>query len=105
VPDDGRTFPLLAAGVELAYEREYRTWLSVNATKRRPLGERSLSDVVSRTKRAAGLGDILAPGTDAEIIFRLTQDPRFEALTTNVKSQLKRAVTLYRKFYRERRSS
>jgi hypothetical protein len=100
VAEDSRSFPLLTSGESLAYEREYRDWLGARGTKGRTLG-----DLVSRTKRAATLANILAPGTDAEVIFRLTQDPRFALLTPNVKSQLKRAVGLYRKFHRERRGT
>lgn len=85
-------------GKALAYEGEYRIWLAG-----RGLSGRSLRDVISRTRRAATLADILAPGSDAEVVFRLTQDPRFDALTGNVKSQLKRAVILYRTFHRLRR--
>ncbi len=89
---------MLAARKTLSYEVEYRAWLG-----QRGLSGRSLSDVVSRTRRAAELADILAAGTDAEVLFRLSQDGQFEALTPNIKSQLKRAVSLYRNFARSRK--
>lgn len=96
--DDADPFPLLPIGKGVAYEEQYRRWLGG-----RGLYGRSLGDVVSRTRRAAAIADILASGSDAEVIFRLTQEARFNAMSTNVKSQLKRAVLLYRMFNRERR--
>lgn len=94
MPAHGKTYPLLGQAKTLANEAAFRNWLTAS----RNLTRRSLGDVVSRTRRVVDWMDILAPESDAEAIFRLSQDQRFEECTDNVKSQLKRATLLYREF-------
>jgi len=100
MPEDGRTYPLLGQAKTLAHEADFRAWLS-----ERGLTGRSLGDVVSRVRRVVDWLDVLASGTEAEALFRVTQDSRFMACTQNVQSQLKRAVLLYRKFSQARRGA
>jgi hypothetical protein len=88
------TIPLLKGVEALAHAPAFRDWLSSS----RGLHGRSLSDLVSRTKRAAAMFDILNDMSDEEAIFRLTQTADFKACSGNVQSQLKRAVRLYREF-------
>lgn len=67
-------------------------WLSENHA----FEERSCRDVVSRLKRAAKLIDIDSDLPDDELLFRLNSLDEFKKLSSPVKSQIKRAVTLYR---------
>jgi len=56
--------------------------------------ERSIRDTTSRLKRANSICQLpLSP--DAYYIFQLEQSPECKKLTSTVRSQLKRAVTLY----------
>lgn len=87
----------VARNQQVANEAEFRAWLR----QKRGLEGRSLGDVVSRLRRVAGWIDILDARSDAEVVFWLTQDARFEACSTNVKSQMKRALTYFRSFYRD----
>ena len=70
----------------------FQNWLS--ETKK--IGRRSCSDVLSRLKRASSFIDIDSPLSDEELLFRLGIKEDFKKLTRPVKSQLRRAVTLYR---------
>jgi hypothetical protein len=99
VPREDEPIPLLPRPKGLAEETDFRAWLRDT----RGLTGRSQGDVVSRVRRAASWLDVLARVPDAEILFKLSQDPRFEARSSNVKSQLKRAVNYYRAFWRHTR--
>lgn len=79
------------------HEVEFKAWLG----EKRGLKGRSLGDVVSRLRRVASWINVLDTRSDAEVLFWLTQDPHFEACSTNVKSQMKRALTYYRAFHQE----
>ena len=61
------------------------------------MGCRSCRDVVSRLKRVTKFIDIDSSLPDDELLFRLGTTTEFKKLTSPVKSQLKRAVKLYRK--------
>lgn len=78
-------------------EANFRTWLA----EKRGLKGRSLGDVISRLRRVAAWLDLLDSRSDAELTFWLTQDPRFEECTPNVKSQIKRALAYFRSFHRQ----
>ncbi len=59
--------------------------------------ERAAKDVVSRCKRAEKIvSSIGVP--DAYYLFTLEQQPEFQALSVNVKSQMKRALKLQAAF-------
>lgn len=73
--------------------KSFLTWLSENHA----MGGRSCRDVASRLKRASKFIDIDSDLPDDELLFRLGTVTEFKKLTTPVRSQLKRAVTLYRK--------
>lgn len=70
----------------------FKCWLS--DTKK--ISSRSCGDVLSRLKRASSFIDVDSPLSDEELLFRLGIKEDFKKLTRPVKSQLKRAVTLYR---------
>lgn len=75
-------------------QRRFRRWLR----RRTSLGERSVGDVVSRTRRVMRMLDPLAPEDADELEFRLKQNDEFVECSMSVKSQLKRAAGLYRRF-------
>jgi len=62
------------------------------------LSDNSASDVVSRIKRAKTIMDIDVPIDIETLLFHFTGKPAFKILTTSVKSQLKRAIKLYKQF-------
>jgi len=69
-------------------------WLSENHA----FEKRSGRDVASRIKRAAKLIDIDSDLTDDELLFRLNSLDEFKVLSSPVKSQMKRAIKLYRTY-------
>lgn len=62
-----------------------------------PLSERTRRDTVSRLKRANNICKIPA-SADSLYLFTLEQSNDFRALSSTVRSQLKRAVTLYHNY-------
>lgn len=72
---------------------EFINWLLNNN-----LALNSARDVMSRARRASRYIDLSASCSDEELIFRLTQVPEFQSMSPSVKSQIKRAVFLYRQF-------
>ena len=72
---------------------EFRAWLTTLE-----LEGRSLSDVVSRTRRAWGMIDLQATLTDADVNYRLSSSGAFLTCTHSVQSQLRRAARLYCRF-------
>lgn len=86
----------------LAYERtedvlnevEFRGWL----VSTEGLAHRSASDVVSRVRRAAGLTDVLGCNDVDDIVHSMSKKEGFKSLSNSVRSQIKRAVTLYKDF-------
>lgn len=60
------------------------------------MSERSAKDTVSRIKRA--LRVVSETSVDKSTINKLNEAPEFLALSMFIKSQLRRAVTLYREF-------
>lgn len=73
---------------------QFRLWLKAVAN----LGEASAGDVVSRVKRASGLINIDAKGDTDELLFKLGRVDEFKNMSITVRSQLRRAVSLYRTF-------
>ncbi|MDR2602787.1 MAG: hypothetical protein LBC53_10140 [Spirochaetaceae bacterium] len=62
------------------------------------LTKKSANDVVSRLKRAKNIIDVDVPVDIDALLFNFTRKTGFKALTTTVRSQLKRAIKLYREF-------
>lgn len=74
-------------------ERGLREWL----TGERGLNKDSASDVVSRIRRARAKGIEVDPATH-EALLKAEVDIRFEGCSTVIRSQIKRALCLYRDF-------
>jgi DNA (cytosine-5)-methyltransferase 1 len=62
------------------------------------LTEDSANDVISRIKRAKSIMEIDVPIDIDTLLFHFIGKPAFKALTATVKSQLKRAIKLYKEF-------
>lgn len=75
------------------YFAQFKKWLQVNNT----LSDRTQKDTISRLKRANNFCT-LPFQPDALYLFALEQNDNFKKLTPTVRSQLKRAVTLYTTF-------
>jgi DNA (cytosine-5)-methyltransferase 1 len=73
---------------------DFREWLQ----NTKYLTKDSADDVVSRIKRAKNIMEIDVPIDIETLLFHFTGKPSFKALTTTVKSQLKRAIKLYKEF-------
>jgi DNA (cytosine-5)-methyltransferase 1 len=58
----------------------------------------SAGDVISRIKRAKSIMEIDVPLDIDTLLFHFKSKPAFKALTITVKSQLKRAIKLYKEF-------
>lgn len=69
---------------------DFALWLKDN-TEYQP---RVQSDIVSRVKRADGILP-LPQISDMYYLFRLQQEDNYKALSTSVRSQLKKAITIY----------
>lgn len=75
----------------------FTEWLNQNTKLR----ERSVRDVVSRLRRVMGMMDPLKPQTKEELTYRLSEQREFNQTSASVRSQLKRAAMLYRRFCQE----
>jgi DNA (cytosine-5)-methyltransferase 1 len=69
-------------------------WLKTEKT----LTDDSASDVISRVKRSKTIMEIDVPMETELLLFHFSGKPEFKTLTLTVRSQLKRAVRLYREF-------
>jgi DNA (cytosine-5)-methyltransferase 1 len=72
----------------------FREWLI--STK--SLTKDSADDVISRVKRAKSIMAIDISVDADTLLFHFIGKPDFKALTATVKSQLKRAIKLYKEF-------
>jgi hypothetical protein len=72
----------------------FRDWLRQNTS----LSSRAINDTVSRLRRLSSLVDPLDVNSRAELEYRLQKNPEFSQLQPSVKSQLKRAATLYQQY-------
>jgi len=72
----------------------FREWLIASKS----LTKNSASDVVSRIKRAKNIMEIDVFLDIETLLFHFMGKPAFKALTITVRSQLKRAVKLYKEF-------
>jgi DNA (cytosine-5)-methyltransferase 1 len=73
---------------------DFREWLK----NTKSLSKDSADDVVSRIKRAKSIMEIDLPVDIDTLLFYFIGKPAFKTLTTTVKSQLKRAIKLYKEF-------
>lgn len=89
---------LFRARSRLRHEGEFRSWLEDTAGFK----HRSATDVVSRVRRAMRFADILEPASDHELRFRLEQCSAYRQCSSSVRSQLKRAASLYREFRQQK---
>jgi DNA (cytosine-5)-methyltransferase 1 len=62
------------------------------------MSKKSAGDVVSRLKRANTIIEIDVPVEIETLLFHFSGKPAFKALTQTVRSQLKRAIRLYKEF-------
>lgn len=60
--------------------------------------ERGVRDIVSRLRRTTNFVDVRGRKSAEALIFEMGQQPKFKQLTVTVRSQLRRAVTLYKQF-------
>jgi hypothetical protein len=79
---------------ELPREDAFRAWLASHTD----LGARAIGDTVSRAKRAAGLISIEGAANESQVRYLLETAPEYRKCTASVRSQLKKAVLLYRSF-------
>ena len=71
---------------------QFKEWLKNNTS----YSDAVICDTVSRIKRADG---ILEWSDDEVYQFYLEHDDNYKSLSTSVRSQLKKAVTLYRTYH------
>lgn len=75
-------------------EEKRAEWL----VSKKALTKNSADDVVSRIKRAKSIMEIDVPLDIDTLLFHFIGKPAFKALTRTVRSQLKRAIKLYKEF-------
>ena len=73
---------------------EFKKWLKRSAA----LDGRSNKDVVSRVRRAAKFVKLDSKSDIEDLLHRMSKHPEFKGLSASVRSQLRRAVKLYRQF-------
>jgi DNA (cytosine-5)-methyltransferase 1 len=73
---------------------DFREWLQ----NKKSLTKNSAEDVVSRIKRAKNIMEIDVPIDIETLLFHFMGKSTFKTLTITVKSQLKRAIKLYKEF-------
>ena len=71
-----------------------RNWLILS----KAMAPTSAKDVISRINRVRALTPIKHNDTFIDINYRLAKNEQFEEMSTNVKSQIKRALSLYFEF-------
>lgn len=74
-------------------KNEFCQWLRDN----KQYQSRVQSDIISRVKRANGIIP-LPEQADMYYIFQLQQNAAYQSLSTSVRSQIKKAVTIYFEF-------
>jgi len=80
-------------GILSADYSDFLKWLNIECN----LSDRSAKDVVSRLKRAESICAVTG-NPDAYYLFKLEQSPAFQLLSISVKSQIKRAISLYNSY-------
>jgi len=62
------------------------------------LTDKSAYDVVSRLRRASKLVNVDSKQSVEDLLHKLGKQPEFKELTMTVRSQIRRAIRLYRTF-------
>jgi hypothetical protein len=83
---------------ELNFEHDFRKWVAENTT----YGDRAVNDTCSRLRRLMGMIDLSSARDLADLGVLLIRSAPFNGCTPSVKSQLKKAGTLYLGFLRSR---
>ena len=78
-------------------DEAFYDWLQ----KEKHLSQKSARDVLSRLKRVKNYVDFSGKGSDEELLFKMSQNSDFQKLTMSVKSQLRRAIHLAKKYEAE----
>ena len=73
---------------------KYAEWLVRSAG----LENRSARDVISRTRRVGGMISLDSKMQTCDLLHELGKKEQFKQLTISVRSQLRRALKLYRDF-------
>src|SRR5262245_46625217 len=72
----------------------FRKWLKDHAK----LSHRASTDVMSRARRALAFVDVLSPSSDGEMALRLRENEAYLSCSVTVRSQIRRAAVLFRRF-------
>jgi len=72
----------------------FKNWL----IKTKNFSVRSAGDVLCRLNRASSLTELNPKLKTDQILFNLSQESEFQALSMSVRSQLRRSIKLYRHF-------
>ncbi len=75
-------------------KEQFRNWLNTNKC----YAPRSISDIISRTQRAFLIQSPKNNIVDDYYLFELERNPTYIDLSNSVKSQIKRAIMLYKEF-------
>lgn len=78
---------------------EYKEEISVWLVKEKGFGKKSSSDIVSRVKRALCEFEIETDDYVQNILYKLEQNKNFKLLSVSVRSQIKRAIKLYKEYF------
>lgn len=73
---------------------DFRTWLQIEYA----YSPRVSSDICSRLKRAALLINLNSTNSNEVLLFNLSQKKDFLSWSTSVRSQVRKAVKLFREF-------
>jgi DNA (cytosine-5)-methyltransferase 1 len=79
---------------ETGLDTDGQKWL----IETKSMSEKSAGDVISRLKRAKAIMDFDIPIDVETLLFHFSGKNAFKALTQTVRSQLKRAIRLYKEF-------
>jgi len=84
----------MVAKGDLIRSEEYRAWLG----RAKGLKGRTLNDVVSRTRRVVKMLGLTSPQALRDVDIRLMRSAELARCSMFVRSQLRRAATLYAEF-------
>jgi hypothetical protein len=73
---------------------EFKQWLKRSVK----LGDPSAKDVASRVRRASGFVNLDSKQSTEDLLHAMSKHHEFKQLSVFVRSQLRRAVTLYREY-------
>lgn len=73
---------------------QFNEWLIANTN----LSDKSVRDVISRLKRVSTFINLNVTSSKDEIIYKLSQNSNFKSLNMDIRSQLKKAIKLYKEY-------